>query len=110
MEPTDWNETAINSGANANDLAAPVTSPATDVTSTLTPQSCPACGAAKPANNGPGAVPSYIYALGKIGPRFPSPSIEKEYAQVVGRGDATGLTDPQVLHKTLSERHNRYLV
>jgi len=70
----------------------------------------------------PGAVPcptcedaqgsqarSYVYALGRIEPRFPSPAAEKEFAQVVGRADTKGLTDRETLHSTLSRRENRYL-
>src|ERR1700736_4528504 len=48
-------------------------------------QLCPTCGSA--AGNDDIASPSYIYAIGKIEPRFPRPSVEKEYAQAVGRGD-----------------------
>lgn len=51
----------------------------------------------------------YIYALGQIAPRFPRLSIEKEYLQALGRGDASGLTDRASLHKILSDKHNRYL-
>ncbi len=50
-----------------------------------------------------------FYALGRIEPRFPSPGIEKEFAQVVGRSDTAGLTDRQMLHTVLSNRENRYL-
>ncbi len=110
MEHSEIKEPAANPSANANDAPAAATASAMPATSTLPPQSCPTCGAVKAANNSPGAAPSYVYALGKIGPRFPSPSVEKELAQVVGRDETKGLTDPQVLHKIFSERHNRYLV
>src|SRR2546421_1070732 len=53
---------------------------------------------------------SYVYALGKIAPRFPSISIEKEFAQATGRAETAGLTDRQALQTVLSERGNRYLV
>lgn len=53
---------------------------------------------------------SYIYALGRIEPRFPGPSIEKELAQAIGRAETAGLTDPQTFHAVLSKRENRYLV
>lgn len=53
---------------------------------------------------------SYVYALGRIEPRFPYPSVEKELAQAIGRAATAGLTDPQALHAVLSERQNRYLV
>jgi hypothetical protein len=53
--------------------------------------------------------PSYVYALGRIQFRFPSLALEKEFAQVVGRGDSAGLTDWQVAESILSKRENRYL-
>ena len=52
---------------------------------------------------------SYVYALGRIEPRFPSLAIEKEFAQAIGRAETAGLTDRQVLHTMLSQRPNRYL-
>jgi hypothetical protein len=50
------------------------------------------------------APPSYVYALGRIEPRFPTLSIEKEMAQATGRAETAGLTDRQALHGVLSER------
>jgi hypothetical protein len=64
---------------------------------------CPACGSA------PGSQKHYVYAVGRIESRFPSPAVEKEFAQLVGRADSGGLTDRQVLHSILSKRENRYL-
>ena len=52
---------------------------------------------------------TYIYAMGKIEPRFPSISIEKEFAQAAGRGETKGLTDRQTMHSIFSKRENRYL-
>lgn len=108
MEQPELKGTAPNPTLNPD--RAPAAVSAVPAASTLTPQSCPTCGTVRAANNGPGAATSFIYALGKIAPRFPTPSVEKEFAQVVGRDDTKGLTDPQVLHKVLSDRHNRYLV
>jgi hypothetical protein len=52
----------------------------------------------------------FIYAIGKIRPRFPDRSIEKEYAQSIGRStDSGGLTDFQALKTALSKRENRYI-
>jgi hypothetical protein len=51
----------------------------------------------------------YIYAVGRIEPRFPSISIEKEFAQAAGRGEFKGLTDRQTMHSIISKRENRYL-
>jgi len=52
---------------------------------------------------------TYIYAMGKIETRFPSISIEKEFAQAAGRGETKGLTDRQTMHSIFSKRENRYL-
>jgi hypothetical protein len=52
---------------------------------------------------------SYIYALGRVEPRFPSPALEKEFVQATGRAETVGLTDRQAVHAVLSERSNRYL-
>ena len=53
--------------------------------------------------------PAFVYALGQIEPRFPTLAIEKEYAQVIARRDADGVTDRQLLVETISEPQNRYL-
>lgn len=53
---------------------------------------------------------SYVYALGRIEARFPRLSIEKEFAQIAGRGDNGGKTDQQVFHDVLTKPENRYLV
>jgi hypothetical protein len=66
---------------------------------------CPACGTASPVLS----PFSFVYALGRIEPRFPSPGTEKGFAQVVRRSDTAGLTDRQTLHAALSVRENRYL-
>ncbi|MGH9445645.1 MAG: hypothetical protein ACRD3O_07965 [Terriglobia bacterium] len=72
-------------------------------------QFCPTCGSA-PAANGQTAAHNYIYAIGRIEPRFPRPSVEKEFAQATGRAETAGLTDRQAVQKVLSQRQNRYLV
>lgn len=55
------------------------------------------------------ALWSYVYAVGRVEPRFPSLAVEKEFAQATGRAPTEGLTDRQVLHEVLSRRENRYL-
>jgi hypothetical protein len=57
----------------------------------------------------PTPSPSFVYALGQIEPRFPSLSIEKEFAQAIGSSENAGLTDRQTMKGALSERQNRYL-
>jgi hypothetical protein len=65
---------------------------------------CPTCA------GGAGSMPmSYVYALGRVEPRFRSLALEKEFAQATGRGDTAGLTDRQALQSVLSQRQNRYL-
>jgi hypothetical protein len=65
---------------------------------------CPTCA-------GSMAFPpaSHVYAIGRIEPRFPSVSVEKEFAQVVARADTSGQTDQQTFHTMLAEPENRYL-
>jgi hypothetical protein len=58
----------------------------------------------------PSDRPRYVYAIGRIEPRFPSLAVEKELAQAMGRTDAAGLTDREALQSVLSDRANRYLV
>ena len=97
-------------------------SAATDVTAaTLTPSAgagttpiaegtgCPNCGGtpSEESANTPPRIP--IYALGRIEARFPSPAIEKEFLQAVGRSDSSGQTNQEALHEALSRRENRYL-
>jgi hypothetical protein len=54
--------------------------------------------------------PHYVYALGRIEPRFPRLAVEKEFAQATGRAETAGLTDRQTLQRVLSQAQNRYLV
>jgi hypothetical protein len=59
-----------------------------------------------PANSAPRP---FVYALGRIEPRFPSLGVEKEFFQATGRSDVAGLTDREALQSILSVRANRYL-
>lgn len=66
---------------------------------------CPTC------ERGAAVMPmTYIYALGQIEARFPSLSVEKEFAQVTSRAETNGKTDQQVFHEVLSKPENRFLV
>jgi hypothetical protein len=79
-------------------------------TVSLVPQSCPTCGTA-PVPNVLTATPlAWVYAIGRIEPRFPMISVEKEFAQALGRGTTPGLTDRQALHAALSKPENSYLL
>lgn len=65
---------------------------------------CPMCG-----DGGVGVPPTYIYAMGTVAWRYPRLSVEKEFAQAIGRAGTAGLTDGEALHKALTQRENRYL-
>jgi len=77
---------------------------------TVSPQACSTCGTAPAANAGMSAASSWIYAIGRIEARFPSVSVEKEFAQATGRADTKGLTDRQAMQAVLSKPENRYLL
>jgi hypothetical protein len=53
--------------------------------------------------------PPFVYALGRIEPRFPKLGVEKEFAQATGRTGTVSLTDGEALYKVLSQPENRYL-
>ena len=65
---------------------------------------CPTCGSRSGSQ-----VQSFVFALGSVDPRFPSSSVEKEYAQVVGRADSGGLANRELLYSILTRPENRYL-
>ena len=52
----------------------------------------------------------FVYAIGRVEPRFPRLGVEKEFAQQVRRVETKGQTDRQVMHTILSRSENRYLV
>jgi hypothetical protein len=73
------------------------------------PAQCTHCEAGDPTAPAIPPAASLVYAVGKIEARFPSLSVEKEFAQVAGRSDTAGKTDQQLLHTVLSHPDNRYL-
>jgi cyclic patellamide precursor peptide PatG len=85
------------------EAALPTAPPPPSMTGTAPRSTCPGCAA---EHSHPQA---FVYALGRIEPRFPSLAVEKEFAQVAGRADAAGLTDRQTLQAVLADRSNRYL-
>jgi hypothetical protein len=111
MEPVevkDVKETLQATPATSGDTPG-AAAPASELAgSVMAAQSCPTCGAAAAAN-AQTANRNYIYAIGRIEPRFPRPSVEKEFAQATGRAETAGLTDRQAVQKVLSKRQNRYL-
>lgn len=69
---------------------------------------CASCGAPAGANPNSGGG-GFVYALGRVEPRFPTLAVEKEFAQATGRAETAGLTDRQALHSVLTQKQNRYL-
>jgi hypothetical protein len=109
MEQQESNEpVASTSGNDARVSVAPAVSPAANPPA---PLPCPTCGVPTqlnpPSNNM--TTSAYVYALGRIEPRFPRLSVEKEYVQATGRAETAGLTDRQALQTVLSQPENRYL-
>jgi hypothetical protein len=52
---------------------------------------------------------SYVYAIGRVQVRFPNMSVEKEFAQAVGKAETPGLSDRQAMQSILSQPQNHYL-
>jgi len=71
---------------------------------------CSTCGGNTPHLGLSRDMSRYIYALGRVEPRFPSPSVEREFSQAVGRAETAKMTDREALHAVLTQRQNRYLV
>jgi len=111
MEQPESNEPLEAVSASANSVPAPQASPARPAPGSPAPLPCPTCGVSTqlnpPSNNM--TTSAYVYALGRIEPRFPRLSVEKEYAQATGRAETAGLTDRQTLQTVLSQPENRYL-
>ena len=105
MEQQESNEPVVSTSVSDAPVSiAPAANPSA-------PLSCPTCGVSTqlnpPSNNM--TTSAYVYALGRIEPRFPRLSVEKEYAQATGRAETAGLTDRQALQTVLSQAENRYL-
>src|SRR5215471_11771956 len=115
MEPPDMRDTSANQPIEEINPPPNVLSPARSRGPTLLPQA--EAGASLPDGTVSGARPpgavmatsSYVYALGRVEPRFPRLAVEKEFTQATGRAETAGLTDRQALHAVLSQRQNRYL-
>src|SRR5262245_47129404 len=69
------------------------------------------CSSCSCANGGASSVrqSAFVYAIGRIEPRFPRISVEKELAQAAGLTETAGLTDRQLQHKVLSDPRHRYI-
>jgi hypothetical protein len=118
MEQTEGQEQAATQPGDTGEVRdAPAIRPSTgeQMVTPLPPQAgprtCTTCGSPLGSNPNGGEMTtySYVYALGRIEPRFPSMALEKEFAQATGRAETAGLTDRQAVYAVLSERQNRYL-
>jgi hypothetical protein len=107
---TEVQDQTANPSTVRDDHLTPIAASVQPVAQTISPQACSTCGTAPAANGGTAASPSWVYAIGRIEARFPSISVEKEFAQATGRADTKGLTDRQALHTVLSRPENRYLL
>jgi hypothetical protein len=109
---TPMEQTGLLAGTAPSEVGQLTVTPSTvgDMTMTaaesVSAASCPRCGGLSVIDQATGG---FIYAIGKIEPRFPSPGTEKEFAQVTGMTGTAGLTDSEALHAILSKRENRYL-
>jgi hypothetical protein len=91
-------------------LSAATTIPEQNLRASVVPQICSTCQKSLESSiANEVSEATYIYAIGRIEPKFPSMSIEKEFAQATGRGETKGLTDRQTIHSILSKKENRYL-
>lgn len=71
MEQPEVNEVLTSASASDSDAQPPVSVAARLAANTVAPQACPTCGTAPAASAGAAAPPSWIYAIGRIEPRFP---------------------------------------
>lgn len=70
------------------------------------------CSERSPAVSYPYPYPSpssFVYAIGRVDPRFPSLAVEKEFLQATSQVHSAGRTDRQVLQAFLADRAGRYL-
>ncbi|HEX6650633.1 MAG TPA: hypothetical protein VF075_13875 [Pyrinomonadaceae bacterium] len=108
MNEQPANQPVISNGTQTNTL--PLESKVRSAThSHVSPATCTNCGAAAEPN-GKAGPPSYVFAIGRVEMRFPTLSVEKEFAQATGRVETKGLTDRKAIHAVLSERANRYIL
>ncbi|MGB0910985.1 MAG: hypothetical protein ACPGYT_11535 [Nitrospirales bacterium] len=52
---------------------------------------------------------NFVYVIGKVEPRFPTLSAEKEFIQATAFSDTVNLTDGETMYSVLTKPENRYL-
>lgn len=105
------NDEMTPSGGNAGPPAKDIGTVEAARPAAQTGSGCATCGVENPRSVVQDANQdrSYIYAIGRVEARFPSISVEKEFAQVLGRVDSNGQTDREAFYQILSDPHNLYL-
>jgi hypothetical protein len=101
--------TSAPASQEANPAPVPVTPPQQPTGSMILPQQT-AYSVQAPGPAIETMSPPFIYAIGRVEPRFPSLAVEKEFAQVVKRAETVNLTDRKALYEVLSDPQNRYLI
>lgn len=112
MEQTELNEQSTSDPAviaNSGIAPAPHRNVDAGVRAPVSPAGCSTCGTPSEPNGKGLTMPSYVFAIGRVEMRFPSLSVEKEFAQATGRAKTKDLTDRAAAHAVLSERSNRYI-
>src|SRR3972149_2485765 len=109
MEPYETKvETEVQSPSEPEEMAdAPAAEPAYPAEPRA--ESAPATRVAPGTESGEHAAPSYVYSIGRIEPRFPNLSVEREFAQVraLEKRLTAGKTEQETLYLMLSKY--RYL-
>lgn len=111
MDQLDVNaDSASTTVKEDDDVQCPASTATRPATITAAADAAPTPGTASDPGAPAVAPPAWIYALGRIEPRFPKISTEKEFAQALGGNEVAGLTNHQALQAALSRPENRYLV
>jgi PatG Domain len=111
MAISRWSANALGTRPLTRSSAAPALSATASCQTcggAMSAEGCPTCGVA----NVPSRITSspYVYAIGRVEPRYPRISVEKELAQVARRMNTGRMTDSALLETVLSADENRYLV
>ena len=104
MEPTDPRQRESSASSDADAAQAMHARMAGAPDAAAMNGSCPTCGGSSAA-----APMTFVYAIGRIEPRFPRLSVEKEFAQALAQPGAVGQTDREAMQTVLSLPENHYL-
>jgi cyclic patellamide precursor peptide PatG len=113
MEQTELNEqspTQADATGPAHAIPRSNGNSSVSLSQSVSPATCANCGAVANSNGNDLVAPSYVFAIGRVEMRFPTLSVEKEFAQATGRANTTGMPDRAASQTVLSEPANRYLL